>query len=120
MYMRPISRIRKSNADQPFLHQPPDRCQPTPSPVSGPSEPWRAADLVRVTRQVAHLHALGPRLLLELLIELGADPFVRDDLDLLLPHYCRLDLNTVEALDARRLRLPIVVIEDGGIREVPA
>ncbi len=78
------------------------------------------ADAVRITHQVQRLHALGPRPLYEFLQELAADPFVRDDLDLLLPRYCRLDPDNVDALDARDLRLPIVVIEDGEIREASA
>ncbi len=81
---------------------------------------WIGADMVRVTRQVQRLHALGPRPLYEFLQELAADPFVRDDLDLLLRRYCRLDPALVAALDGRDLRLPMAVVEDGEVRQASA
>ena len=81
---------------------------------------WTGADLVRVTRQVQRLHDLGPRPLFELLAELGADQFVRDDLEHLLDRYTRLDPALVAALGGRDLRLPVVVIEQGEIRGTAA
>ena len=81
---------------------------------------WTAADAVRVMRQVHHLHNLGPRPLLEFLTELAVDLIVRDDIEHLLVRYGRLDPALVVALDAHDLRLPIVVIEGGEIREASA
>ena len=96
----------------------PPECKP--NAPSDASEPWRGADLLRITRQVQRLHDIGPRATYEFLKELAADPLVHDDIDLLLPHYCRLDPGTVKALDARDLRLPIAVIENGEIRQASA
>jgi len=81
---------------------------------------WTGAAAVRVTRQVQRLHDLGARPLMEFLTELASDPATRTDIELNLSRYARLDPGLVAALGGRELRLPIVVIEDGEIRQASA
>jgi hypothetical protein len=59
-------------------------------------------DLEREFRHdVAHLHALGPRAIAELLAELGAARMVRTEIEVLLRKYRRLDPAVVAALGGR-------------------
>ncbi len=81
---------------------------------------WIGADAVRITRQVQRLHDLGPRPLFELLAELGADHFVRDDLEHLLDRYARLDPGLVAALGGRELKPPVFVVAESGQRSLEA
>jgi len=64
--------------------------------------------------RVRALHALGPRPLYEFLAELTAgDAVLTADIEIQLDRYARLDPATVEALDGRELRLPLVVVIGG-------
>ena len=75
---------------------------------------WAEQDKIRIFPLIERWHRLGPRSAFELLDELvGADPFLADDIEHLLRKYARLDPQTVAALDARELRLPLAVVAGG-------
>jgi hypothetical protein len=58
----------------------------------------------RFRRDVERLHALGPRPLLELLVELGERYTIRTEIEQLVRRYSRLDPRVIDALGARWLR----------------
>ena len=73
-------------------------------------------DLTRVHlgRQVRHLHQLGERALLELMIELvGTDDNLMFDLQVLLDRYGNLTPEMIDRLDAREIRDGLVVVDGG-------
>ena len=73
---------------------------------------WTGPDLVRVGRDVARLHDLGPRPLLEFLAELASDQATRADIELNLRRYARLVPGLVAVLGGRDLRPPVFVVDD--------
>ena len=77
------------------------------------SAAWEGPDELRAMRQTQRVYDCGPRACYELLRELAADPVTRQDLNILLARYARLDPGTVAALDGRRLKLPIAVVAGG-------
>jgi hypothetical protein len=54
----------------------------------------------RLRRDVEHLHRLGPRVLLEFLLELGRERLLRVDVEERVGRYAALDPGAVEALGA--------------------
>ena len=52
----------------------------------------------RLRRDIEHLHRLGPRALLEFLLEIGRERLLRADLEVRLRRYAALDPGAVEAL----------------------
>ena len=62
------------------------------------------ADLrdLRFRRDVERLHRLGPRVLYELLAELGARRMIRTEIEALARRYARLDPATLAALGVER------------------
>ena len=83
-----------------------------PQLINSRVPPWNGADRERVARQVQHLHNLGPRPLLEFLLELAAIDEVRDDIDLLLDRYHNLSPAMVAALDARNLKPQVFAVNN--------
>ncbi len=72
--------------------------------------------MVRVSRQVRHLHRLGERALLEFMIEfVGIDDNLMIDLRLQLDRYSRLSSEMIDLLDAREIQDDLIAI-DGGRR----
>jgi hypothetical protein len=67
-----------------------------------PATPRGAVDLrdQRFYRDVARLHALGPRALYELLAELGAKRLLRTEIEALVAHYAAPGPELVRALGA--------------------
>ena len=90
-------------------------------PFANPPETWQrlgdvVADLTRARlgRQVRHLHRLGERSLLELLIEfVGTDDNLMFDLRVLLDRYAKLTPEMIDQLDAREIRNDLIVVEGG-------
>ena len=76
----------------------------------------RIVDLTRLRlgRQVHHLHQLGERAVLELLIEfVGIDDGLMFDLRILLDRYANLTPEMIDRLDGREIRDGLIVVEGG-------
>lgn len=74
-------------------------------------------DSDRFAPMVEHLHGLGPRPLAEFLEQLiGCDDGIRLDVQILLEQYRRLSPEAIDALDARDIRPPLMLVGGGGRR----
>lgn len=83
------------------------------------SAAWNGRDELRAMRQVMQIYGCGPRSCFELLRELAADPVARQDIDALLERYSRLNPRIIDALDGRRLRPPVFVVDDNTPTSLP-
>ena len=75
---------------------------------------WAEQDRLRIFPLIEGWHRLGPRSAFELLDELvGPDPFLADDTESLLRKYAQLNPAIVDALDGRKLQLPLTIVAGG-------